>query len=231
MRSRRAPAFTLVELLVVIGIIGVLVAILLPVVAKARSHAEATECQSNLRQLYMAQTFFANDNGGRWAHPASLGDEEQWQERLEKYLPHKDGRPGRIYNCPSVPDDRVNPQQPSFGVNPCLIMPNWQARRHRKFNTSEIILMGEKAPSNGDFLVTEDRYFMAPNAEGPAWMVSVNHSSRNSYRHVKSSRMNLLMADGHVRMMDPNDLLRDSGHWYWGSERIDEFEYTGPCCD
>lgn len=61
MQSAR-KAFTLVELLVVIGIIALLISILLPVLKSARAAAQAVKCQSNQRQLMMAFLTFAHDH-------------------------------------------------------------------------------------------------------------------------------------------------------------------------
>jgi prepilin-type N-terminal cleavage/methylation domain-containing protein len=61
---RKHSAFTLVELLVVIGIISVLVALLLPALTQARRQAKLVACASNLRQLGIVLTDYASSNRG-----------------------------------------------------------------------------------------------------------------------------------------------------------------------
>lgn len=66
---KRRSGFTLVELLTVIGIIGVLVGLLLPAIQRARESSRSTQCKSNLRQIGLAMTQYLDRQGERGKFP------------------------------------------------------------------------------------------------------------------------------------------------------------------
>ena len=70
--SPRRAAFTLVELLVVIGIIAILIGILLPSLQRARKSAQTVQCASNLRQLYTLTQIYTNLYNG-YTMPSRVG--------------------------------------------------------------------------------------------------------------------------------------------------------------
>lgn len=75
-RRPRRQAFTLVELLVVIGIIALLISILLPALNKAKEQANRTACASNVRSFCQALIMLAQDNKGRF--PDLVNTDGQW---------------------------------------------------------------------------------------------------------------------------------------------------------
>ena len=101
-RHAALSAFTLVELLVVIGIIAVLVALLLPALSKARADANRTKCLANLRSMQVAQALYASENRGYlvqagFAHGgAHLNVAAAWFEVLQRY-----GSSRLLPRCPS----------------------------------------------------------------------------------------------------------------------------------
>ncbi len=87
----RRPAFTLIELLVVIAIIAVLIALLLPALGNAREISKTVICSSNVKQINMASTLYAND------HQDQIWPAMDWiYERDERGDPIPGGR-GLLY--------------------------------------------------------------------------------------------------------------------------------------
>jgi len=104
---RKARAFTLVELLVVVSILAVLMAILLPAVRNARAWAEVSACAANQRTIAQAMVLYGNDYRNALPHTGIGSDwaynQPTWRQNLLAYL----GPPSVDLTKANTPDAMV----------------------------------------------------------------------------------------------------------------------------
>jgi prepilin-type processing-associated H-X9-DG protein/prepilin-type N-terminal cleavage/methylation domain-containing protein len=117
-RIARRTGFTLLELLVVVGIISVLIAVLLPVLGRVREHAHRVKCSANLHSVGQALVMYTQQYGyypGCWAFvgPNRGSRAVVWPVRLRPYL----GGSKAVFNCPSQ-DERCWWDEDGPGVGP-----------------------------------------------------------------------------------------------------------------
>lgn len=156
-RRPRRGGFTLIELLTVIAIIGILAAIIIPVVGKVRTTAKRTQGLSNLRQLTLAGLAFAQDNRGRW-----FADVEEngvfWAEVVSRYIAKNGNAPrSEMFLDPLLPQIQGHLHYAPIGIYFKNIP--WQVDL-KAFNNISII----KSPSKTVFFA--DNW---SNKDNPTW--------------------------------------------------------------
>jgi len=103
--------FTLVELLVVIGVIALLISILIPALSRARAQANQIKCMSNLRELYTFTQLYATDNRDYWMPANAVNgywEAGDWYGQLARYYFKADLSNGANWATGSTALSRIN---------------------------------------------------------------------------------------------------------------------------
>lgn len=226
--------FTLVELLVVIGIIAVLIATLLPSLNKARESAKSVSCMSNLRQIGQAfQIYFAQNKNA--VYPVSRlklpsGQDVLWYEAIMNLTPGATPAPS-VMRCPNDPQMTISGMNVSYGYNwgglggclremgPAPSGPTtWNGRAQyvmdQDASLADPVRPGRVKQPVETVLVVDSAFTGGAPLEANGWFRAINFADANGGAFPRHNwYCNVLWIDGHVTgVRCPKNA---TGQWDW----------------
>lgn len=201
MRIRRGSGgFTLVELVVVVGIIGVLIALLLPAVQSVRESAYRADCQNRMRQIGLAMHCFSDVHGGQLPFTVHEGLDNSWVQTLKPFTENVNG----IRLCPSDPKrqewEMDADRGTSYVINEFVANPAIEGsivNINHMSSTHMVIVLFEGSVDRGlndEHVHCSQFYLPIRIATGTVW--AFLQRELDTSRHFDTS--NYLFADGHV---------------------------------
>ena len=218
--TRPRRGFSLIELLVVIGIIAILLALLFPALSNAQGHARVVACQSNMRQLGQAMFIYANENHG-WLIPmiddptatggvrglgTLVAPKERWPALIFKITgptPETDEPADycpKLIICPND-NDPINAHTYALNNPPAAHKCKQGSHDFNGLKPSDVIIAGEKLTFATDYYFEPDRGDF--------------DNACDLFRHGLKHGTNYLFFDGHVQLLMPKDAKRGMDPWEW----------------
>ena len=225
--GRRQSGFTLVELLCVIAIVGLLAGILFPVLQRARENARRSGCMTNMKQLGLAFTQYAQDYDERLPTSADfiLSPNVTWDTLLDAYMKNK-----QILVCRSDYVVRTNSSCTPGGLARSYSMPEASSGS----GTVPLFITGLRVPATGisaytgrnlaevnqpaqTLLLVE--HIHAYNRAGLPGDVFIRDPDEQGDQDCPVSKIepihfaawNYLFADGHVKWLKPESTINGPG--------------------
>lgn len=206
-QHQRRRGFTMIELLVAIGILAVLSALLLAAIGPSRDRADRTGCASNLRSIYLALSSYATDHNGYLPSQVIVASNLDWSGQLVEggYLSES------ALTCPADRDGRSIDGTPrSYAINsgkwtfllngyqsPWPADPYAQAKKLAVIPAT-VMLVGENHGTNGLIpSASSPAVVGTPAFEGLDALPSSNHEDIGG---------NYVFADGHVEFRTSEDM-------------------------
>jgi prepilin-type processing-associated H-X9-DG protein/prepilin-type N-terminal cleavage/methylation domain-containing protein len=207
-------AFTLVELLLVIGIIALLIAILMPVMSRARAAAMSISCLSNLRQMTIAAQAYAGESHGYYP-PAQWNDlpgvKQEWDFALENGvivpgLLWRGHTALRVQQCPGFDGRNNSPGDPYTGYN---YNTSFIGRGYREGPPAKATDVQSPTSTamfgDGQWKLGANKYMRSPKPSPTedSWSFAefsaAKASGTQGYRHL--GRTNIGFCDGHAESL------------------------------
>ena len=192
---KRRKAFTLVELLVVIGIIALLISILLPSLNRAREQANWLKCMSNLRQVGQAFTMYCNNNKGRFPTAGAGTKPHDWIFWEDFPLP----------DAPRSLDKSMIAPYLGIPVNPeVLRCPSDIVENH----------VSKKANGQPQYAFSYSSNYLITRLPAPDWAGIYGVGQSNSPMRISE----IVSAPDKILVIDESSLTVDDGCWAWMSQ-------------